>query len=300
VLSTIILTLSSNDTMHAIFLAWKNSLDLLRPHRLASLLVSCFTIFIKGSIAFGRSFLPFLLCDAILFLCFGNYIAKIINAYPAVTPGILSIISLIIIIFAQAITWFLTTTSFILLLRREEHVPDHAYYAAFILKYCQLALAGTVVFLFGAQILYHGFHLTTIPSINWYFVVFLRTFEFSVTLYWLDARPASIKNMLGAVEHAANFFFYNAPIIGLLILLTCGIDYGWSTLANKWLNMPNQHLFFASSHTFLTPMTETITNRCLVLAVKYGTFLIEAIMATFLIAIYRRKRHEQYSDSLFL
>lgn len=280
--------------MHAILLAWKNSLDLLRPHRLATLGASSFKILVKTILSFGRSFLPFLLCDAALFFVFGDHITKIMQNPMNNRAGIL----LFIIVFAQSIAWFLASTAFFLLMRREEPLPDYPYYASFILKYCQLTLTCTMVLYLGTAILISN-GITTVPPMNWYILAALKALALLVVFYWLEA-PVSFKHMFGAIEHGINCFIYNFPIMMVLLLLACGLDFGLSHGLSKVLEIPVDHVLFTNTHILLATLTSSGKGRLIVLAVKYGIFIFEAILAVLMLGIYRRKRHEQYSDSLFL
>jgi len=281
--------------MFAILLAWKNSLELLRPHRLATLAGSSVAILTKTSISFARSFLPFLLGNVVLFLLFGHYIAQVIADPVQYPPGFLFMLA----IFAESITWFLTSTAFLLLLRREEPISDHHYYTAFILKYCQLTLAFMAAGFLIIALLMNA-NITVLPGLHWYCIVPLKALELLTIFFWLDAKPITFRNMLGAIEHGINFFFYNLPIIALVALLAIGIDYGISLLLEHLLATTVEHTLFANTSVLLAPLTQSFKGRCIVLCIKYGAFMIEIILATILLGIYRRKRHEQYSDSLFL
>jgi len=278
--------------MHAILLAWKNALDILRPHRLARLVASSFTILSKTFQAFGRSFWWFFAAEAAFFLLFGRYTTQAITQ-----PTQANLVIIVPLVLIQSVLWLLTSSSFFLLMRREEPMPDYPYYLAYLLKYCQLMLSMMVIALVGTSLLLQA-GITKLPHISWHAIVAWKVFELMVVFYWLDA-PPTLKNLASSFERAVNLCFYNLPLCLILIGIALLINIGGGFLLSLIFKVPVDSLFFSNISAAFTSLAATPKGRLIVLVIKYAVFLLEAAWISLLLGIYRRKRHECYTNSIF-
>jgi|GEM_PF-5032104 len=282
--------------MHAILLAWKNSLDILRPHRLLGLILSSFKSLWKGASAFCRSFLWFFAADALLFLLLGGYTA---------TPEALLAIAknhsfiLLLLLFAQSIIWFLGSTFFFLLMRREEVSNDYVYCASHIMKFCQITMLPPLFLMIILYALVSAGGISALPAVPWIVNLCLRSVSLMIIFYWLDTSTPSINSFLSAIERGVNLCFYNVPLIALFIGIAVLLNIGCSHLINYVFAQELPYVFLGHTTQMLGKHALTLKGRFLILCFKYGLFFVELIWTAFMLSIYRRKRHEEYTAMFF-
>lgn len=282
--------------MHAIVLAWKNALDVLKPHRLLTLTTSSIKSLGKGSYAFIRSFWWLLLADAGLFLLLGNYTSSP-EALQAIAKNHSFI--LLVILFIQSIVWFLASTFFFLLMHREESSDDYVYCAVHVLKYCQITMLPPLMFFLGLYLLISLTGISALPGIPWLPTLCLRACGLMVIFYWLDTTIPTFTNFLSAIERGINLCFYNLPLIALFIGVALLINFGGSVLIAYLFGQPVAHIFMTQVPGLLSAHVGSLKGRCLVLLVKYSVFFIESLWMAFMLSIYRRKRNEEYTAMFF-
>lgn len=282
--------------MHAILLAWKNALDVLKPHRLWGLAVSSFKSLWKGAYAFGRSFWVFLVADVMLFLLFGSYTASQ-EALLALTKS--SSLALLILLLIQSIIWFLTSTIFFLLVRREEASNDYLYCSNALIKFCQITMLPSFFFIMVVYLLIAVGGITALPTVPWAASLCLRVISLMTIFYWLDTAQQTPKAFFSAIERGINLCFYNLPLIAIFVGVALLINAGCSTLISYIVAEPVKNALLVPPLTILGKLAATFKGRCLFLAFKYGIFIIESIWMAFMLSIYRRKRNEEYTTMFF-
>lgn len=281
--------------MYAIFRTWYLSLALLHPFKFFNFLKSSGRVFVRASRQFFVNFAWLIAIDAIFVLTIGDIIAKAtsqVAAAKSLDP------SLTMITLVQAVVWFLASSAFFLLIRKEDAIHPKVYFKIYFFRYMQILFTFSCLFLlFIYFLLVTG--ITTLPKAPWIFLMLTKVVELHIVFYWLDGK-GYFSDMVYSCEKAINLLFYNAPIIAFFLLLLWISDYGICSLAGAMTDKDQAHLLFFNTSLYPTQETVSFGMLAKILAIKYGAFLIECFWLCIVFVFYRRKKHDQYAVSLFL
>ena len=280
--------------MYAVFRTWYLSLDLLRPAKILG--------FFKSSVrVFGRSLWQFIInfgwligIDALFVLSIGDIVAKGMTQLAA---GKSLDSSLAIAMLVQAVVWFLASSAFFLLIRKDDAIPPKMYFKIYFFRYMQILFAFSCLFLLFIYFLLTA-GITKLPHAPWIALMLVKVVELYVIFYWLDAK-GYFSDVAYSCEKTVNLVLYNAPIIIVFLALLWLADYGVSTLAGVVNAKAYPHILFLN--VSLYPVQEAISLSMLakMLVVKYCAFLVEYFWLSMVFVFYRRKKHEQYAVSFF-
>lgn len=277
--------------MHAIIHAWKNSLSLLTPRRLARLFTASAQIMGRAIKGLGTTFSLFFLIDIGLYLAFGSYVATVQQDVKAIP------MALLFITLVQSICWSLGRSALFLLMRKDDNTDLRHYFAAYLLKLAQIIMLFLSVILLGILVLASA-GITKIPTLNWYGATAIVLGELIVVFYWLDG-PFDFKSLFTAIEGGINLIFYNIPFVIIILGLLYGIDFGLAYGLSFWLKTPVSHVLFASLPETLALAAPTYVLRGAIIAIKYATALIEFSWIALVLNFYRRSYRNQYATSIF-
>ncbi len=281
--------------MQTILKAWWNSCALVFPSTFYSLLKQSLRIFSRASWQFIKYFGWLIGFDALLFLTFGDLIAKATQAQMSAGKVLGS--GAVLIMLAQSIAWFLITSAFLLLLRKDDRSDPKVYVKTYFFFYLQILLVFSLVAFIGLYLLIMA-KITQIPSIPWAISAIVKTVEYCVLFYWLDA-PRGLKSMFHGFERSLNLVFYNAPFIAFLIISLWVCDLGIKALVDTVVTQAPSHFFFYNVPTQLLQHVVPLRDLIKILLVRYFIFALEYYWLSILFAFYRRKKHEQYTANIF-
>lgn len=280
--------------MYAIFRTWYLSLDLLHPYKFYNFIKSTLRVFTRSCVQFVCNFGWLIAIDALFAVSLGDIMAK---ATTHATAGKALDSSLAIIMLVQAVTWFLASSAFFLLIRKEDAMHPKAYFRIYFFRYMQILFAFSFLFLLSVYFLLMA-GITKLPSAPWIALMIVKTAELCIVFYWLDAK-GYFANIIYSCEKAVNLLFYNAPIFAFFIALLWASDYGICSLADAMTGKHQTHLLFFNTSLYPAQETTTIAMLTKVLVIKYLAFLIEYFWLCVVFVFYRRKKHEQYATSIF-
>jgi hypothetical protein len=281
--------------MQTILKAWRYSCSLFFPATLYSILKQSLGIFCRTSWQFLTSFGWLLVIDALLFLTFGDLIAKATQAQASSGKVLGS--GAILLMLAQSLVWFLITSAFLLLLRKDDRSDPKAYFKTYFFFYIQILFVFSLIAFIGLYLLIMA-KITKLPSLPWIVSTLFKTVEYCIFFYWLDA-PRGLRSMFHGFERSINLIFYNAPFIIFLIVSLWGCDWGIKALVNTVITQTPSHLFFCNAPTQLLQHVVPLRDLIKILAVRYLIFALEYYWVSILFSFYRRKKHEQYTENIF-
>ncbi len=280
--------------MTPIIISWHLACTALHPRRVFSLIKKSAQTYAHAWIAFMRHFGWIMAVDAVFILAFGDILGR---ATQHVTAGKAIDGMFILIMFLHGIMWFVASSAFFLLLRKNDGSTPKEYFRAFFFRYVHILLIFSLLSLVGLYLLISA-GITKLPHLPWTATLLLKMAEFCTIFYWLDGH-SSVMNFVRSVERTANLVFYNAPFLIALVALFWGSDFCLRSLAQLITQTPLQHLLFTNSFVNLMPATPTLAQLGKFLGIKYVTFFCEYFLLSIVFVFYRRKKHEQYAPSIF-
>ena len=254
--------------MQTILKAWRYSCSLIFPTTFYSILKQSLGIFYRASWQLISSFGWLIGIDALLFLTFGDLIAKATQAQASAGKMLGS--GAVVIMLAQSIVWFLITSAFLLLLRKDDRSDPKAYFKTYFFFYIQILLAFSLVAFVGLYLLILA-KITKIPDLPWILSTLIKTVQYCVFFYWLDA-PRGLRSMIQGFERSINLVFYNAPFVAFLIVSLWGCDVGIKALVNTVVTQAPAHLLFCNTPTQLLQHVVPLRDLIKILAVRYLIF----------------------------
>ena len=157
--------------IHIIFRNWLVSLSLFTPSKLLAFFRHSATLFFISLSRLVVNFGWLIIIHGVIFCVFGELIAKIISAQGTITktasPGVH------ILILVQSVLWFLITSAFLLIIRKNDSLDIKNYFRLFFFRYIQLLFAVSAVIFIGLYLLIVG-GITKIPSLS---PIFLMAME---------------------------------------------------------------------------------------------------------------------------
>lgn len=282
--------------MYTIIKAWYYSVGLVNPFTLFPLLKNGIGIYWRSSLEFISNFAWLIALDAILFLSFGDLIAKatMIHAKTGAQPGGV----VVLLTLAQSITCFILSSVFLLLIRKDSSFDIKIYLRAYFFRYVQLLLVFSLVFMLGIYFLMLA-GITKLPPVPWLILLIVKVGQFCITFYWLDSSNRMV-DLFISFERAVNLIFYNIPfitfLVGTLWLLDVSLAYVFSFIVEQDLS----HILF--SNTLITDVLKnfaTFPMLIKVIAIKYCSFLFECVWLSLLFVFYSKKRRERYASNIF-
>lgn len=282
--------------MYIIIDAWLAACRLFYPSTFINLIKSSLFVFGRSFVQFMSNFGWLFIIDALFFVLIGDVLTRATLLQSSSGKGLDP--AIIIIMLLNSVIWFLASTAFFLLIRKNDILHPKLYFKAYFFRYMQLLLFSSFTMLISLYALLVA-GITKIPTAPWIMLVGIKLTESCVSFYWLDSRGFFI-DLLRSFEKAVNLIFYNMPFLGFILIFILVLDYGTGSFASWALNRQISHLFFALS-TSLQQGKEvwTISTTCKILLLKYSVFLLENLLLSILFVVYRRKKHDQYTTSVF-
>lgn len=281
--------------MNQIFNAWQRSAQSLRPYSISSYFKSTGRLFFKATKLFMVNFGWIILVDAAFILVTGDIVGRALaraQSSPKDVSG-----ALVLIMFIHAIIWFIASSAFFLLMRKEEKTEPKQYFRIYFFRHVQALLGLSLITFMGLYVMVLS-GITKFPTTPWHLIVFAKIFEAYIVLYWLDSSFKLI-DFMRSCERAVNFIFYNMPFIIVAFSLFVLTDFGISSLISYLLKTPFSHVLMFNQELLSSQTQQTLATTSLKLVCRYFTFFIENLWFAFLFALYRRKKHEQYTQSIF-
>ena len=270
---------------------FRSSFDLLRPARIKRWISTSFKAMGQAGLTFIKNFWWILLIDAGLFMGFGGYAAEHLLAKESLP------LAFFLVLFAQSLLWSLTRGFYFLLMRKEEPLDLRVYLATYLFKLAQVMFAFFFVLLILLQIIL-AFKITKLPELSWHFTAIIHLLQLIIVFFWLDG-PYSLLSVFKALERGVNLFFYNLPLmlvlLGILSLLDLGFGYAVATLTST----PQAHCLLQQNIAANPAQALTVVGRCCLLGIKYVGGLLECIWVAFVLGYYRRKRNDLYTENIF-
>lgn len=280
--------------MHPILKTWYLSLALLYPSKLLGFFQSTMRVFIRSIGQFIIHFGWLVFIDAFFSLAVGDILAKSLAQVGASKP-LSSPIAIVMLV--QSVIWFLASSAFFLLIRKDDATHPKNYFKLYFFRYVQILLSFSCLFLLFIYFLLST-GMTKLPHVPWILFMVAKTVEIYIIFYWLDSKGYFLE-VFKSCEKAINLLFYNMPVILFFLLIAWTSNYAMCLLANVATGvLPEKILFFQTSlYAGVDKISLGLSLK--ILGIKYLTFLIEYFWICIVFVFYRRKKHEQYAVSLF-
>jgi hypothetical protein len=236
-----------------------------------------------------------LLLDAVLFVLFGDLVAKAITlqVQTHTTPNL----TFVLISLIQSLVWFITASAVFLFIRKNDLSEPKAYFKVYFFKYIQFLLFSSFIIMLGLYLLIIA-GITKFPAMPWIISASIKTLEYCSLFYWLNS-PGRFINLAISFERALNMILYNLPFILFLIGIIWSVDLGLCLLANKILNTNIRHLVFLQATQLLVQDSTSLLITIKALAIKYASFVVEYFWISILFVFYRHVYDEKYTKSIF-
>lgn len=209
--------------------------------------------------------------------------------------------SMLLLQMTSGITWFIIGAGLLVLIRLKKYSRSLInYLKMYLLRYVQLSLMfSLILFFFVLFIINLG--ITKLPMPHWSVVLSMRLIELLTMFFWLDSHFTP-KDLLVSLERGINFFVYNVPFFGLIIMLIYLSDYGLKFLLLQAgvaeAAGVNFSLFSSTLRELKNIDIQTISMSRIV-GFKYLKFLIDYFWITIAYVLYDQSKHISFATSFF-
>jgi len=282
--------------MRAIIFGWKQAFSFLRPSNLAAITMLALRQFWRALRIFLKHSWWMVALDASIFFASGPAISKTLAAYTKDTAVTVNpIIGLTMLV--NSVLTFLISSIIFILIRRRTTMPFKVYIRANLIKYIQLMLIFSIIFLLFIYLII-SFGIKTIPQMPLLLLITTKVVQDITAFFWLDM-PYQLKNIFVSFEKAINLIFYHLPFVSFLILLWLGFDYGINLATRYFFDAEPGKLMVDATNLFAGIEKPTTQFIALVLGIKYAMLLINNVWISLLFAFYHKTKREVFSESFF-
>lgn len=285
--------------MYTIFYAWGRSLKIFSLDYIKLFFLFVATNFVRAAKFLIQTFWWLFLVDAIFFIYCGDLLNKVPSISSDPTQPVNS--GALFLHLINSIIFFVLSTAFLLSIRKPEKSNNHLYFKNSFLRYIQLQLIFSLVFLFILNLLVSS-GISTFPKLNWVLSVFFSLIELIIVFYWLDS-DFRLREILYSLEKTLNLILYNIPFFILIFVVLLGSKFGLGYLFSHFGLVANnfQILGKMQKDFLLNISTNSFTTIYAIkyLAMKYVAFFCDYFFISLIFAFYLIKKHETYTASIF-
>ena len=281
------------------FRSWLHSLYPYSPYRIGGTIRQASYLFYRASTLLIQYFGGLIVFDAIWQSLFHDTLVSTLQTKPE-APLQLSL-GLSFVMLIASVVWYVLNTSFFLALRRTTGPFQADYYSNGILRYTQLSLVFSFIFLVGILV-FGSLGIIHYPVFSGLFVAFIRMIGIIIAFFWLDS-SFQFKDLIKSTERGLNLFLYNLPFFLVTLGLYAALSYCFLMILQKLCGLPCDSLSIVLQgnyfHQSLTSTPGTLAIILRTLLVKYSMFFINHFILCLLFILYMEKKTINYVDSLF-
>ncbi len=273
--------------MLMLFEAWRDSLSILSPRRFFRFCLSCLRNVAKALITLAKNFW-WLVCIQVLFAGMLGYTHWKVSVAGTSQESATAMVETFSALHNIALLCALMLG--FLIMRQESTQNLRGYLFRKIPNVIFFHFWWNIIALIAFALLLN-LKVYNFPSLPKAVSLFIDFFTWLQLLVWLEGRPSTL-NFLGSLEKTANLICYNMPFITLLFALALGGNF----FIDKYVMT---FLIKDAGATTVPVITSIISSVRKTIFASGGVLLLKFLWASIIIAFYRRKKDDEYTELFF-